>query len=119
MLVFLYTDQTPFTKNNGKDQLSYAIEIFSIADKYLIDDLRYRAMQIIWESLTDDRAAEILFSVATNWPDLKECVLDYVVNRFNFVRKTDTFKNIKSNQSNYPSAGEVFAELLLKLVPDS
>ncbi|RIA92147.1 hypothetical protein C1645_765873 [Glomus cerebriforme] len=119
MLIFLYTDQTPFTDINGRDQLNFAIEMFSIADKYLIGDLRHRAMQIIWESLTDDKAAEVLFTVAINWPDLKECVLDYVVSRFGFIRKTDTFKKIKSNQSNYPGAGEVFAELLLKLVPDS
>jgi hypothetical protein len=119
MLVFLYTDQIPFTNANDRDQLNPAIEIFSIADKYLITDLRHRAMQTIWESLTDDKAAEVLFTVALNWPDLKECVLEYVITRFNFVRKTDTFKRIKSNQTNYPGAGEVFAELLLKLVPDS
>ncbi|CAG8524002.1 8170_t:CDS:2 [Acaulospora morrowiae] len=116
MLVFLYTDTVPFKE--GANQLENAVEIYSIADKYLISELRRRALQKIWECLTDDNAAEILFTFGSQWPDLKETVMEYVVTRFKSVRKTEGYLRIEKNNMEYPGASAVYAELLQKLIPD-
>ncbi|CAG8513679.1 13076_t:CDS:2 [Acaulospora colombiana] len=100
-------------------QLESAVEIYSIADKYLIGELRSRSLQKIWECLTDDNAAEVLFTFGSQWPDLKETVMDYVVTRFKSVRKTEGYLRIEKNNAEYPGASTVYAELLQKLIPDN
>ncbi|KAG9304820.1 hypothetical protein G9A89_016850 [Geosiphon pyriformis] len=114
MLRFLYTDQISF--DDEKECHKTPFDIFAIADKYFIGDLRQRAKMEIWENLHMDNAAEILFEEACKWGDLKEEVLKYFVENFARVKETDGFKNILLNPREYPMFSEVWLEIM-QLVP--
>ncbi|CAG8643488.1 2239_t:CDS:2 [Ambispora gerdemannii] len=92
-------------------------DLFAIADKYLIADLRQRAKVKIFKDLNEDNAAGLLFGAAWKWPDLKEHVMKYVVENFKSVRKTPAFKNAILNPSSHPHSGELFIEVLEILDP--
>src|SRR5687767_13711422 len=69
MLRYLYTDEISFNDFNCSP-----LEIFKIADKYLISNLREIARIEVYKMLTLNNAMYILFSEAWKWPDLKEDV---------------------------------------------
>ncbi|CAG8547099.1 7301_t:CDS:2, partial [Ambispora gerdemannii] len=116
MLRFLYTDQVSFNKR--KDSHQTAFDLFSIADKYIIPDLRERAKVKIFHELNPNNAAEILFQSAWKWPDVKEVVFKFVVDNFGRVRKTTGYRNVSMNPRTYPMSSEILVELLSCLVPD-
>ncbi|KAG9300401.1 hypothetical protein G9A89_010025 [Geosiphon pyriformis] len=90
MLRFLYTDQVSFDEKS--DSHKTALDLFAIADKYLIYDLRQRAKVKVFKDLNDDNAAGLFFGATWKWPDLKDHVMKYVVENFKAVRKTSGFK---------------------------
>ncbi|CAG8564291.1 14199_t:CDS:2 [Ambispora leptoticha] len=110
MLRFLYTDQVTF--DDDKECHRTAFDMFSIADKYFIGDLRQRAKMEIFENLHLDNVAEVLFGEACKWGDLKEDVLKYFVENFAQVKETDGFKNILLNPREYPRFSEVWLEIM-------
>ncbi|CAG8603588.1 8285_t:CDS:2 [Ambispora leptoticha] len=116
MLQFLYTDRVVFEKRETSHKT--ALALFSIADKYLITDLRQRAKAKLCRDLNDGNAAELLFGVAWKWPDIKDHVVKYVVENFARVRKSEGFERINANPTNYPRLGELMLELLPYLVPE-
>ncbi|CAG8587559.1 12145_t:CDS:2 [Ambispora leptoticha] len=115
MLRFLYTDQVLF--DDKLESHKSALDLFAIADKYLIADLRQRAKVKIFKDLNEDNAAGLLFGAAWKWPDLKEHVMKYVVENFKSVRKTPAFKNAILNPSSHPHSGELLIEVLEILDP--
>ncbi|KAG9304809.1 hypothetical protein G9A89_016839 [Geosiphon pyriformis] len=115
MLRFLYTDQVTFSKR--KDSHQTAFDLFAIADKYIVTELRERAKVKIFHELNPNNAAEILFSSAWKWPDIKEFVMKYVVDNFPRIRKTGGFKKVEGNPRSYPMSSEILVELLSFLVP--
>ncbi|CAG8619634.1 2105_t:CDS:2, partial [Paraglomus occultum] len=116
MLKFLYTDKVNFDRR--EDSHKNSLDLFSIADKYLVTDLRQRAKAKLCRDLNDNNAAELLFSAAWKWPDLKDVVMTYVVENFSRVRRSSGFKNIQRNSDAYPRSSEVLMELLGLLIPD-
>ncbi|CAG8505731.1 6528_t:CDS:2 [Acaulospora morrowiae] len=115
MLRFLYTNKVTFVEIG--DSKVTPLDLFKIADKYLIDDLRQHAKSEIFKNLKIDDAAEFLFGTAWKYPELKEETMKYVVLNFVAVRQTSAFKNILADPSNYPSYAELLNELLAELFP--
>ncbi|GES92112.1 BTB/POZ protein [Rhizophagus clarus] len=114
MLRFLYTNKVTFKRD---EQLNItALDLFRIADKYLIDDLRLQAKNEIFNHLTVNDAAEFLFGTAWKYPELKEHAMKYVVLNFVHIRQTTGFKNILSDLAN-PQYGEILNEILAELFP--
>ncbi|CAG8662798.1 33387_t:CDS:2, partial [Racocetra persica] len=89
MLRFLYTNKVTFVekKDEQNSQLT-PLDLFRIADKYLIDDLRQHAKSEIFKDLNVNDAAEFLFGTAWKYPELKEQAMKYVVLNFVTVRQT-------------------------------
>ncbi|CAG8590426.1 8394_t:CDS:2 [Ambispora gerdemannii] len=116
MLRFLYTDRVLFDKREASHKT--ALALFSIADKYLVTDLRQRAKAKLCRDLNDNNAAELLFGVAWKWPDIKDHAIKYVAENFTRVRKSEGFERINANPSNYPRLGELMLELLPYLLPE-
>ncbi|CAB4401497.1 unnamed protein product [Rhizophagus irregularis] len=115
MLRFLYTNKVTFKK---EEQLNItALDLFRIADKYLIDDLRLQAKNEIFNYLTVNDAAEFLFGTAWKYPELKEHAMKYVVLNFVHIRQTTGFKNILSDLANHPQYAEILNEILAELFP--
>ncbi|RGB29491.1 BTB/POZ protein, partial [Rhizophagus diaphanus] len=110
MLHFLYTDEADF--------INYSLDniwnLFSISDKYFVDDLRHRIkIHIINNLLNERNAAEMLFKYAWKWPDLKELIKNYNIQHFVKIRKTKGFRQIVASKSDYPMYHELLEELLL------
>ncbi|CAG8568009.1 11124_t:CDS:2 [Gigaspora margarita] len=114
LLRFLYTNYVEFDSNSLHRR---PIDIFIVADKYLVIELRQIAKSKIFNELTVDNAAEFLFGVVWQWSDLKSDVMKYVASEFQKVRKTDGFKRIFRNSTDYPAGMEIMSELLKLLVP--
>ncbi|CAG8544577.1 10066_t:CDS:2 [Acaulospora morrowiae] len=92
MLRFLYTDSIDF---HSSSLYRRPIDIFMIADKYLITDLRDRAKTRIFKDLTPKNAIEMLFGIDIwLWDDLKELIISYVVKKFDEVKENKNFKDI-------------------------
>ncbi|CAG8455719.1 7011_t:CDS:2 [Funneliformis mosseae] len=118
MLRFLYTNKVTFIeKREDQNSNITALDLFRIADKYLIDELRLQAKNEIFNYLTVNDAAEFLFGTAWKYPELKEHTMKYVVLNFVNIRQTTGFKNILSDLSNYPQYSEIFNEILSELFP--
>ncbi|CAG8503941.1 7282_t:CDS:2 [Paraglomus occultum] len=115
MLRFLYTDQVTFSKR--KDSHQTCMELFDIADKYLIADLRQRAKAKILQEISPNNATEILFNFSWKWPDLKEEVMKYAIEHWQQVIRTSTYKAFKNNPAVYPMSSEVLIELLDRFTP--
>ncbi|CAG8513656.1 13075_t:CDS:2 [Acaulospora colombiana] len=115
MLRFLYTGRaSPINPNNAvRDNV---LEVFAIADKYLISELRQRAMAKIDRDLTPETAGDVLFGWAWKWPDLKEMVTNYIVKNFGKIRKTQEWKSIGRR---YPTSAELMEETLTLMIPDT
>ncbi|KAG9285191.1 hypothetical protein G9A89_004406 [Geosiphon pyriformis] len=117
MLKFLYTNKVTF--NNLPESHTSSFEMFRVADKYLIEDLRQRAKTRIFDELSISNAAETLFGTDWTYPELKDHILKFLVKHFREVRTTEGFKNITANSVNYPTFHEVFTEILELLEPSS
>ncbi|CAG8657272.1 12700_t:CDS:2 [Acaulospora colombiana] len=115
MLRYLYTNNLEI---DSKSLHRRPIDIFIVADKYLIPDLRQLAKSHIYKDLTVDNAAEILFGQVYKWNDLKNDVMKYVATEFSKIRKTSGYQKIVSNPVDYPMAVALMSELLKLLVPD-
>ncbi|CAG8481532.1 10657_t:CDS:2 [Acaulospora morrowiae] len=107
MLKFIYTGQlTIGCWDNIWD-------IYSIADKYLITDLKDVIKRGILEEIKVENAAEILYGKAWRWPDLKESIMEYTIRNFPSIRKTEGYNRIVKNQSEYPMFLELNSDILL------
>ncbi|CAG8468530.1 9919_t:CDS:2 [Paraglomus brasilianum] len=117
MLRFLYTDQITFLKR--KDSHQTCMDLFDIADKYLIADLRQRAKVKILQEISPNSVTEILFNFSWKWPDLKEEVMKYAIEHWQQVIKTVTYKAFRNNPGIYPMSSEVLVELLERFTPSA
>ncbi|CAG8636272.1 10613_t:CDS:2 [Ambispora gerdemannii] len=112
VLKYLYVgDITIKNDTSSKD----AIDLYEIADKYLLDELRSQAQGYIIYLLTVENAAEILFSSAHQWPELKEEVKKFVVKNFAEIAKSPGYQHIVANRDDYPSFLELNNEIFLDL----
>ena len=112
MLKFLYTNQVEFYPNSLYKR---PIDLFMIADKYLITDLRERAKSKILKDLKPDSAIEMLFNTEWFWDDLKEMIMKYVVKKWEIVRETDKYKEILEKPQEYPNSKELIEEIMRKV----
>ncbi|CAG8583298.1 1564_t:CDS:2 [Ambispora leptoticha] len=117
MLKFLYTNKVTF--NNAADSHTSSLEMFRVADKYLIEDLRQRAKTRIFDELSISNAAETLFGTDWSYPELKDYILKFLVKHFREVRQTEGFKNITANSAAYPTFHETITEIFELLEPNS
>ncbi|KAG9298814.1 hypothetical protein G9A89_015835 [Geosiphon pyriformis] len=117
MLRFLYTNRVSFCDSKEDYSHTTALDMFCIADKYLIDDLRQHAKMEIFKDSNVNDAAEFLFGTAWKYPELKEQAMKFVVSNFTNVRQTASFKNILANPSEYPAYNDLMNEILEELFP--
>ncbi|CAG8465017.1 2127_t:CDS:2 [Ambispora leptoticha] len=117
MLRFLYTNRVAFTDTKDEDTHTTALDMFCIADKYLIDDLRQLAKLDIFKDSNVNDAAEFLFGTAWKYPELKEQAMKFVVSNFVAVRQTASFKNILANPNEYPAYTDLMNEIFEELFP--
>nr|CAG8486696.1 13838_t:CDS:2 [Entrophospora candida] len=111
MLRFLYTNRVTF---GPKDSPTSAVNLFKIADKYLIENLQQHAKVKLCRGVNINNAAEFLFSTAWQYDELRDHVMNYVVQNFQSVSKTEGFKIITSNTSKYPLFHDLLTEILHK-----
>jgi hypothetical protein len=111
MLEYLYTNQVKWV---DKDDKSIAVELFCLADRYLLLDLRERARIRIFDELNISNASEIMFGLVPKYEDLKEPVLKFMVRNFEKVCNTQGFKNVLMQSSKYSGFDEVMSELIFK-----
>jgi len=95
------------------------MDLFDIADKYLIADLRQRAKVKILQEISPNSVTEILFNFSWKWPDLKEEVMKYAIEHWQQVIKTVTYKAFRNNPGIYPMSSEVLVELLERFTPSA
>ncbi|CAG8614309.1 18771_t:CDS:2 [Rhizophagus irregularis] len=115
MLKFLYTNQVEFYPNSLYKR---PIDLFIIADKYLITELRDRSKSKILKDLKPDGAVEMLFNTEWFWPDLKEMIMKYVVKKWEIVRETDKYKEILEKPQDYPNSKELVEEIMERVRED-
>ncbi|CAG8528073.1 9983_t:CDS:2 [Paraglomus brasilianum] len=113
MLKFLYTDQTPF--EDSSTPLETALSMLTIADKYLITELRQRSKEALIQQIDDENAYDVLFSYGWQWSDVKEELMAYVISHFDVVRMTTGFKKISMSPGDYPLYTELFIEIMQSL----
>ncbi|CAG8500614.1 3893_t:CDS:2 [Ambispora leptoticha] len=112
MLKYLYTGDVIY---ESSDFLKNALDLYGIADKYLLDELREQTAEHIVSSMTVENAAEILFGSAYKWPELKKVIKKFVVKNFTKISDTSCYEIIIKNRNNYPSFHEINSEILLSL----
>ncbi|GBB89904.1 hypothetical protein RclHR1_16750003 [Rhizophagus clarus] len=115
MLRFLYTNRVSF---GPRDSPTSPVNLFKIADKYLIENLQQHAKVKLCRALNMNNAAEFLFTTAWQYDELRDHVMNYVVQNFQIVCKTSGFKSITSNPSNYPQFHDLITEILHKVFAD-
>lgn len=113
MLKFLYTNQVEFYPNSLYKR---PIDLFIIADKYLITELRERAKSKILKDLKPDSAVEMLFNTEWLWPDLKEMIMKYVVKKWEIVRETEKYKEIIEKPQEYINSKELVEEIMERVI---
>ncbi|CAG8597058.1 1161_t:CDS:2, partial [Paraglomus occultum] len=116
MLRFLYTNKVTFNKTADSPHTS-SMELFRIADKYLIEELRHRAKSRIFDDLSVQNAAETLFGTEWKYPELKDHIIKYVVRNIGDVRESDGFKNVMANASTYTNFSEIMLEIFSMVEP--
>jgi len=116
MLRFLYTNKVTFNKTADSPHTS-SMELFRIADKYLIEELRHRAKSRIFDDLSIQNAAETLFGTEWKYPELKDHIVKYVVRNIVDVRESDGFKNVMANASTYTNFSEIMLEIFSLVEP--
>ncbi|CAG8436639.1 6371_t:CDS:2 [Ambispora gerdemannii] len=115
MLRYLYTNQVAFGR---EDSHRSAIDIYKIADKYLIDTLQQIAKVKLCKSVNIENAAQFLFGTAWQYEELKEHVMSYVVQNFKSVQKTRGWLEITSIPGDYPYFGDLLNEILRGVLTD-
>ncbi|CAG8601461.1 7624_t:CDS:2 [Paraglomus occultum] len=115
----IYTDRV--TIDNTSDSKRTAFDIFYIADKYLIKELRQIAKLDIVGRLSVDSVTKVLFEHVWKWEDLKKDVIVYFVENFDKIRDTDSFKNTVLCGGEYSHFGPIWLEIfpLLRLSKDA
>ncbi|CAG8661120.1 8149_t:CDS:2, partial [Scutellospora calospora] len=111
MLRFLYTNRVSF---GPRDSPTSAVNMFKIADKYLIENLQQHAKVKLCRGVNVNNAAEFLFTTAWQYDELRDHVMSYVVQNFQNVCKTSGFKNITLNSGSYPQFHDLLTEILHK-----
>ncbi|CAG8730196.1 16419_t:CDS:2, partial [Cetraspora pellucida] len=101
MLQFLYSDS--FVYNSLEDLW----DIYSVADKYLITDLLNRAKSELLLIMSYDNVADMYFGNAFKYPDLKKVMMDFIIENFGEVKKTDGWKAAFENKSKYTAYQEL------------
>ncbi|KAG9285022.1 hypothetical protein G9A89_009832 [Geosiphon pyriformis] len=115
MLRYLYTNEVAFGR---EDTHRSAVDIYKIADKYLIETLQQIAKVKLCKSVNISNAAEFLFGTAWQYEELKEHVMSYVVQNFKSVQKTTGWMNITRNPVEYPYFGDLLNEILRLVLTD-
>ncbi|CAG8564313.1 14200_t:CDS:2 [Ambispora leptoticha] len=96
LLRFLYTNQVTFDDYSDDSQTT-SFDIFSVADKYCVTELRDRAKMELCGNLSVHNVAEFLFGGVARWPDLKECLMEYLKENWKKVKETEEWKNLVNN----------------------
>ncbi|GES79754.1 BTB/POZ protein [Rhizophagus clarus] len=120
ILCYLYTNQIDWTNNNNNNSMdestdndiSSTIEIYCIADRYLLTDLRQRAKNRIFEELTVNNVAEIMFRLVPKYEDLKEPILSFMAENFEEVCNSKGFKDVLANPNDYTYYNQIMSEVL-------
>ncbi|CAB4441908.1 unnamed protein product [Rhizophagus irregularis] len=116
MLRFLYTNQLRFN-HLAKHKIS-PLQVFCIADKYLLTELRQKAKCEVLRDLNINNVAEGLFTIAYKWPELKDPFLKFFIENVSSVRQTSGFDAILTNPTDYPGFKELFKEILTAITTD-
>ena len=109
MLEYLYTDQVRWT---DKDNNSITVELFRLADKYLLSDLRERAKFRILAELNPHNASGIIFNLTSKYEDLRKPVLKFMAKNFEEINNSQEFKDILANLVIYPNYNLILSEIL-------
>jgi len=117
MLTYLYTNQIDWVNNNtttdeNNNNISFTIEIYCIADRYLLTDLCQRAKNRIFEELTVNNVAEIMFRLVPKYEDLKEPILSFMAENFEDVCNSKGFKDVLANPNDYTYYHRIMYEVL-------
>ncbi|CAB5110429.1 POZ domain-containing protein [Rhizophagus irregularis] len=114
MLKYFYTNQIQWTNEDNDD--SIAIELFRLADQYVLLDLRERAKTRILDELTISNVSKIMFNLVPNYNDLKKPVLNFMAINFEEVYRSQEFKEISANLEDYENFNitllEIYTEFL-------
>ncbi|CAG8500142.1 4673_t:CDS:2 [Funneliformis caledonium] len=112
MLSYLYTNHIDWATSNNivENNISFTIEIYCIADRYLLTDLCQRAKNRIFEELTIDNAAEIMFRLVPKYEDLKEPILSFMAENFEAVCNSKGFKDVLANPNDYTCYNQIMSE---------
>ncbi|GBC03441.1 hypothetical protein RclHR1_05120011 [Rhizophagus clarus] len=108
MLEYLYTNQIRWTNENNE---SITIELFRLADQYLLTDLRERAKFRILDELKISNVSKIMFDLVPEYEDLKEQVLKFMAKNFEEINNSQEFKDILANLTNYPNYSVILSEI--------
>jgi hypothetical protein len=109
MLRYIYTDEVRFN-------LVPPIEIFRVADKYLLTKLRQKARVEVFKRLTNKNAMSVLFNEAWKWNDLKEDIINFIVDNFQEMKDTPEYKKLSAEYKGHPAGIEIFQEILDRLL---
>ncbi|CAG8453394.1 12391_t:CDS:2 [Funneliformis caledonium] len=104
---FMYTGKIEF---NNTDIIP--MEIFKIADYYLISDLRQKARVEIYKRLHFDNVVKVLFSEGYKWKDLKDDMINYIVYNFDKIKDTLEYKLLAIDNRGHPAAIELMQEII-------
>ncbi|CAG8447269.1 5042_t:CDS:2 [Ambispora leptoticha] len=115
MLKYLYTGEIIYKKDQPSDSYKNAIDLYKIADKFLIDELRAHTKEYIIASLSFENAAEILFTHVFLWPELKDEVKKFIVKNIAEVTKTPGYRYIVMKRDKYPSFLDINGEIFLDI----
>ncbi|CAG8464096.1 39_t:CDS:2 [Ambispora gerdemannii] len=115
MLKYLYTGEVIYKKDKSSAPYENAIDLYKIADKYLIDELKAQTKEYIIASLNCENSAEILFMHAFLCPELKDEVKKFIVEHITIVSKSSGYRHIIMNSNKYPSFLELNNEIFLDL----
>ncbi|KAG9304821.1 hypothetical protein G9A89_016851 [Geosiphon pyriformis] len=110
LLRFLYTNQITF--DDSDDSQTSSFDIFSIADKYCVTELRDRAKIELCDNLSVNNVSEVLFGGITRWPDLKECLMEYLKENWRKVKQTEEWKTIKDNPIRFENFDDLMTEVM-------
>ncbi|CAG8473923.1 3483_t:CDS:2 [Funneliformis caledonium] len=115
LLHYLYTNEIVLSEPSGTPRVTSLVNLFRLADKYQIIDLRQRALARIYKELAISNVAEVLFSLGHQWPDLKKVCMDYIMKHFATVRDTEGFNKVMEHPESYTGFSEIAKDLFKKL----
>ncbi|GBC05984.1 hypothetical protein RclHR1_06540004 [Rhizophagus clarus] len=115
LLHYLYTNEITLSEPVGTSKVTSLVNLFRLADKYQITDLRQRTLARIYKELAISNVAEVLFSLGHQWLDLKKVCMDYILKHFATVRDTEGFNKVMEHPENYTGFSEIAKDLFKKL----